>query len=478
VVPGPVQSQLAVLAERLREPVRVAVVGRVNSGKSTMVNALLGQRVAPTDVSECTQLVSWFRYGHPQRVEVEQLDGRRVTVPLGPDGLLPAQLPVPAASVRSLQCFLANDALRSLTLIDTPGIGSVHAAYSRATTDLLSTEQRTTEATQHADAVVFLFNQVVMEDEMATLQLFKTASNNDAGGSAANAVGVLSKADQLGDGAADPWNVALELADRYAGRFRDDVATVVPVIGLLAETAEAAGLTERDANAVAGLAAMEAREFARLLWSADRFVSGDAPVTSEVRERLLALLDLYGVELAVGRVRAGVQGAVAIRRELSARSGVAAVKLTLDTFFRQQDHVLKVRSVLDLLERLTYPGPTERPDPGLLRLRGEIEQLRLDPVMHPVAELEAWHDCCTGRAELPDATVTELRRLFAPGTVAGRLGITDGDPTSVMDAARQAMVRWQTFLVTDASPAQAKVARIARRSYQLLWSDAQRKLAS
>jgi hypothetical protein len=470
LAPEAMRPQLAALARRLREPVRVAVVGRVNSGKSTIVNALLGQRVAPTDVSECTRLVCWFRYGHPQRVEVELLDGSRRAVPLGPDGRLPPSLPVATEQVRALQCFLANDTLRGLTIIDTPGIGSVHAEYSRATTDLLG-QQRTEDAAQHADAVVFLFNEVVMQDELATLQAWRSSSGPQAGRSAANAVGVLSKADQLGSGGVDSWRVALELADRWAGQFRDDVAAVVPVIGLLAETAETASLTEADANGLAALAAMEPRALRRLLRSVDSFVSAEAPVAADDRERLLALLDRYGVEVAVEHVRNGAQGAVAVRRELADRSGVAGVKLTLDTYFRRQDHVLKVRSVLDVLDRLTYGAGADR---GLGAFRSQIEALRLDPVMHPVAELEAWHDCCTGRADLPQESVEELRRLFAPGTAAGRVGAERDDPAAVAEAAKEAMVRWQAFLVTDASPAQAKVARVARRSYQLLWADAQR----
>ena len=220
---------------------------------------------------------------------------------------------------------------------------------------------------------------------------------------------------------------------------------------------------------------MEVKGFNRLLWSADRFVSAEAPVPAEHRERLLALLDLYGVSQAVAQLRKGVQGAVAVRQELSSLSGVAQVKLTLDTYFREQDHVLKVRSVLDILDRLTYPATAGPADRGLQEFRGQLEALRLDPVMHPVAELEAWHDCCTGRADLPADLFGELRRLFTPGTVAGRLGVMPGDRATSIEAAKDGMIRWQTFLVTDATPAQAKVARVVRRSYQLLWSEAQKE---
>ena len=131
LVPDALRPQLAELQRRLREPVRVAVVGRVSAGKSTMVNALLGQRVAPTDVSECTRLVTWFHYGHPQHLQIELKAGGTLDAQLTPDGTLPNTLDVPPEDIQGLHCYLANDLLKWMTLIDTPGIGSVHGEFER-----------------------------------------------------------------------------------------------------------------------------------------------------------------------------------------------------------------------------------------------------------------------------------------------------------------------------------------------------------
>ena len=65
----------AEVLRRLAAPLQVAVVGRIKSGKSTLVNALIGRRVAPTDVGECTRLVTRFSYGTVDRVEVVLADG-------------------------------------------------------------------------------------------------------------------------------------------------------------------------------------------------------------------------------------------------------------------------------------------------------------------------------------------------------------------------------------------------------------------
>ena len=48
---------------------------------------LVGQLVAPTDVSECTRMVTWYRYGTPQRLEIVLRDGTRRPARLRPGGM-------------------------------------------------------------------------------------------------------------------------------------------------------------------------------------------------------------------------------------------------------------------------------------------------------------------------------------------------------------------------------------------------------
>src|SRR5690606_31682359 len=65
--------RLAELARRLDEPLRVAVAGRIKAGKSTLLNALIGEQLAPTDAGECTRIVTWYRDGHTYRVTAHLL---------------------------------------------------------------------------------------------------------------------------------------------------------------------------------------------------------------------------------------------------------------------------------------------------------------------------------------------------------------------------------------------------------------------
>jgi hypothetical protein len=57
----PAGDALLEIANRLEEPLRVAMAGRVGASKSTMLNALLGKELAPTGAGECTKVATWYR---------------------------------------------------------------------------------------------------------------------------------------------------------------------------------------------------------------------------------------------------------------------------------------------------------------------------------------------------------------------------------------------------------------------------------
>src|SRR5690606_15913090 len=68
--------------ERLRDPLRVALVGMVKAGKSTLINALIGEEIAPTDTGECTKIVTWYRHGDIRRVTLHPLRGPARPLPV------------------------------------------------------------------------------------------------------------------------------------------------------------------------------------------------------------------------------------------------------------------------------------------------------------------------------------------------------------------------------------------------------------
>ena len=66
---------LSLARARLDGPLRVAIAGKVKAGKSTLLNALVGDRLAPTDTGECTKIITWYQDGHTYQVVLHPRDG-------------------------------------------------------------------------------------------------------------------------------------------------------------------------------------------------------------------------------------------------------------------------------------------------------------------------------------------------------------------------------------------------------------------
>ena len=139
-------------AERHAQPhVRVVIVGEFKQGKSTLVNALLGSDVCPTDDDVPTAIPTVVHYAHaPVAASVHQLgDGTlaRRQVPLDEVPQLVTAAAAGADAPVAVEVGVPHRLLSmGLHVTDTPGVGglvSAHAAASQA-------------AAASADAVLFV----------------------------------------------------------------------------------------------------------------------------------------------------------------------------------------------------------------------------------------------------------------------------------------------------------------------------------
>jgi GTPase SAR1 family protein len=74
---GPVIADLSTASQNLSSEVfRLLVLGDMKRGKSTFLNALMGENLLPTDVNPCTAVLTILRYGPEKRVTVHFSDER------------------------------------------------------------------------------------------------------------------------------------------------------------------------------------------------------------------------------------------------------------------------------------------------------------------------------------------------------------------------------------------------------------------
>jgi cellulose synthase operon protein C len=131
-------SAVEALALERERPLRVAVVGEFNAGKSTFLNALLGEDVAPTGVLPTTATLHWVAWAPDPFA--------RVVVQGAPDRVVPhADLKATLAALRDAGARVARvyiyapiERLKRVEILDTPGFNAPdpdHLAAARAAFD-------------------------------------------------------------------------------------------------------------------------------------------------------------------------------------------------------------------------------------------------------------------------------------------------------------------------------------------------------
>jgi hypothetical protein len=430
-----VVARLAEHRARLDEPVRIAVVGRVKAGKSTLLNALVGARIAPTDAGECTRLVTVYRHGQWPRVSARTVDGDRDLPVRRVDGGLVLDLDrVDAEHVDHLRVTWPTAGLAEATLVDTPGIASLSADLSARTRAFLEPA----DGLPGADAVLFLTRQLQAAD-VEVLRAFHART-----GSGSTTITVLSRADEIGSGSLDALRQAGQVARRMAAdpAVAEVSSTVLPVAGLLG----LAGRTLRHGDFVAlrSLARTPPADLQPFLLTADRFGRPGVPgeVAQGVRRALLERFGLFGVRLSIALVRAGIDSAQALADELVARSGLEELRRRMAVEFTAHGAALQERSALAAVEWALHSTPVE----GDERLWSELERLRL--TSQGVLGLTSPAQLGGVLAALPEDLRAEGARLLGAegGDLAVRLGRTaEGDtaPVALRSAARAALDRWQ-----------------------------------
>lgn len=79
---SPLLTEVNLVCEYLKNPnFRIAVFGPFNYGKSTLLNALLGNRALPIDLIPTTGAAIHVRYGDELKTTITLKDGQKITDP-------------------------------------------------------------------------------------------------------------------------------------------------------------------------------------------------------------------------------------------------------------------------------------------------------------------------------------------------------------------------------------------------------------
>lgn len=460
------RAQLAECAARLEEPLRVALAGSLKAGKSTLLNAFVGQDIAPTDATECTRVVTWYRSGTTPTVTARYDGDASANVAVRRhEGRLTFDLgDLTADRVDRLDVEWPASALAQTTIIDTPGTSSLSKDVSARTFRMLTPEN----AVSGADAVVYLLRSLSASD----VQFLGRIGAHVGGESGPlGVVGVVSRADEVGAGRAD----AMMSAQEVAARFTDELEltglcqAVVPVAGLLALGART--LRQSEFAAFEALARVPDADLQLAMLSADRFCRDDAalPVDAAMRRQLADRFGLFGIRLAIMLIRLGVNDSPGLAAELVARSGLDELRQVIDVQFGQRAEQLKTHSALVALERVLTAHPAD----ATTRLLDEVGRLLAD--VHGFQELRMLGRLRSAETGLSAEDLTEVQRLIGGFGIdpAQRLGLAaDASIEDGREAGLTAVRKWRERAAHPlVDQFTARACRVAARSAEGVLAD-------
>jgi hypothetical protein len=329
-------AEAAALAERLAAGrFFVACVGQFKRGKSTLLNALVGEPVLPTGVVPVTAVLTVLRHGPCRAARIRLRDGTWREIEPGEIGAYATETENPEnrKGIEAVEVFVPSPLLASgMCLVDTPGLGSVFAGGARMTRAFVP----------HIDAalVVLGADPPLSGEELALVE--EVAQHTDA------LVFVLNKADRLSPADADE---ARRFAEQVlARRLRRPVGPLLEV----SATARLAGGATRDwarlEAALATLAQRSGRQLAEgaVLRGARRLADRVLQAIDAHREALARPLDESERRLAALREAA----AEAERALRDLRPLFAAEQERLGRAFEAERRAFLARAVPRALEEL------------------------------------------------------------------------------------------------------------------------------
>lgn len=435
-----VLGELDVLSQRLDEPLRVALVGSVKAGKSTLLNGLLGERVAPTDSRECTRIVTWYHHGQVPRVRAHTAAGEVVSVPARrqADRLELALHELNPEDVDRLDITWPAQSIEGITLIDTPGTVSISERVSHQTSQFLLPD----EGAAGADAVIYLLRSLHETDVHYLRAMHERTRHGDA---SIGSIAVLSRADELGSGKLTAMMSINDAVERLRSHpdLQGVCEMIVPVAGLMGVGAMT--LTQADFTNFHVLAERDPETTRQLLLTAERFIAAkDAGLPAErTRIDLVDRYGMYGIRLAVAALRGGVTNADALSHELLRRSGLDDLRRVIDVHFKQRHSELKAHSIVLALHRLVTGHPVAAFEELLIETEQHMN------ASHSFTEMRLVGQVAAGTLTLPRETGEALQCVIgARGAsyTARLMADPSASPNELLTLAVALLEQWRGLL--------------------------------
>lgn len=458
---------------KLDEPMQLAIIGKISSSKSTLVNAILGKdELMSTGHKEVTYNVGWLKYGDPDSdIIIHYKDNRppcvksrmefdRLSVDVTHDEI---------DEISYIELYDDAEILKEINIIDTPGLDANRERDSQNTLDFISRVR--------PDAVVMLFTHAVSENVLDVVSQF----NSGASFNPLNAIGILSKIDVLWQETIPRDKSALQIGRKMVTNRKSKDAMIAkalfdlfPISALLYLAATT--VTDSDVTSIQNAYEVAPISFMRSLNSMPKFLTNEEnPMAEDDRKALVAKIGLYGIWLIAQRIKNGESiDLTDIKQLFFEESGAQDFRKTLYNHFGCRAKLIKIESVYQhLMQETNRLRAVIKNDVEIGHLVN-IEQKLSDvfsSLVHEHKEYELLNKLYEGILHLDNDTETEFKNLCGENgnSAPEKLGLASGsDFSELINHALSREKHWRKEIALEPDPDEREWMKIILKSYSNL----------
>lgn len=467
--------------DKMSKPIEVAIIGKISSSKSTLVNALLGEaEVVRTGQMEETFNVSWIKYGDScADIKVFFKDGSMKLIPRKDWARWTSHQESNELKekVSYIEVTYEHDILKRINIIDTPGLDALSEIDSKNTIAFLKNV--------HPDAVVMLFTKSIAESTMSVLNDFVSVNMDSTFVlSPLNAIGVLAKADTmwsvlnpkkdiLGEG---KRVISQTLYDKYP-EVRHSIFDIFPLSALMGLAAST--ISNEDVVCLKHLSLVQESLLNEMLSSPDfLFDEGYAVgVSTAERKRLWQKFGMYGLYVLVDYLK---QNTLATRYDLSQvlmkKSGFESFQRMVISHFGDRSTLIKAQNSIAAIKEacLTERQRNDISDQDIHTI-DDIEK-KLLSVLLSIHEYQEWNyltKIYTGKEKVDDSIKKEFLTICGEKGASAYERLSMPSSSSIQDLKEKATERalfWQRKynIYSMTNPSSASIIKVMQMSYNVI----------
>lgn len=467
--------------DKMSKPIEVAIIGKISSSKSTLVNALLGEaEVVRTGQMEETFNVSWIKYGDSYAdIKVFFKDGSMKLIPRKDWVIWTSHQESNELkeTVSYIEVTYQHDILKRINIIDTPGLDALSEIDSKNTIAFLKNI--------HPDAVVMLFTKSIAESTMSVLNDFVSVNINSSFVlTPLNAIGVLAKADTMWSVLNPKKDILSEgkrvisqtLYEKYP-EVRHSIFDIFPLSALMGLAAST--ISDEDVVNLKQLSLIQESLLNEMFSSPEFLFDEDYAVGVSTAERktLWQKFGMYGLFVLVDYLK---QNTLATRYDLSQvlikKSGFESFQRMIISHFGNRSTLIKAQnSIATIKEACLIERQRNDISNQDIHTIDDIEKKILS-VLLSIHEYQEWNYLSriyTGKEKADDTIIKEFLTICGEKGASAYEKLSMPSSSSIRELKEKATERalfWQRKynIYSMTNPSSASLIKVMQMSYNVI----------